>query len=83
MKGSKFLQDFSPRLDGAETEIYAFYTPRAPFATPFLCGGFDNTHRCNNGVSQPMDVIYLLFSFVLCAASIGFLMICDRLGRRP
>jgi hypothetical protein len=30
-----------------------------------------------------MDVIYLLFSFVLFAAALGFLMICDRLGRRP
>ena len=30
-----------------------------------------------------MDVIYLLFSFVLFAAAIGFLMMCDRLGRRP
>ncbi len=30
-----------------------------------------------------MDVIYLLFCFVLSAASIGFLMVCDRLGRRP
>ena len=30
-----------------------------------------------------MDVIYLLFSFVLFAASLGFLMVCDRLGRRP
>jgi hypothetical protein len=30
-----------------------------------------------------MDVLYLLFSFVLFAASIGFLLVCDRLGRRP
>ncbi len=30
-----------------------------------------------------MDVVYLLFSLVLFAASIGFLLICDRLGRRP
>ncbi len=30
-----------------------------------------------------MDLVYLLFSFVLFAAAIGFLLICDRLGRRP
>jgi hypothetical protein len=30
-----------------------------------------------------MDVIYLLFSLVLFAAALGFLLICDRLGRRP
>ncbi len=30
-----------------------------------------------------MDVVYLLFSLVLFAASIGFLLICDKLGRRP
>jgi len=30
-----------------------------------------------------MDVVYLLFSLVLFAASIGFALICDRLGRRP
>jgi hypothetical protein len=30
-----------------------------------------------------MDALYLLLSFVLFAASIGFLLICDRLGRRP
>jgi hypothetical protein len=36
-----------------------------------------------HGGSVPMDVVYLLFSLVLFAASIGFLLICDRLGRRP
>jgi hypothetical protein len=29
-----------------------------------------------------MDVIYLLFLFVLCAAGLGFLLICDRLSPR-
>jgi len=29
-----------------------------------------------------MDVIYLLFGFVLAAATLGFLMLCDRLGPR-
>lgn len=36
-----------------------------------------------DGASHAMDAIYLLFAFVLFAASIGFLLICDRLGRRP
>jgi len=30
-----------------------------------------------------MDAIYLLFSIVLFGAALGFLLICDRLGRRP
>jgi hypothetical protein len=29
-----------------------------------------------------MDIIYLLLAIVLFAATIGFLLICDRLGRR-
>ena len=35
------------------------------------------------GPSCSMDAIYLLFAFVLFAATLGFLLICDRLGRRP
>jgi hypothetical protein len=30
-----------------------------------------------------MDVVYLLFLLALFAAALGFLLICDRLGRRP
>lgn len=29
-----------------------------------------------------MDAIYLLLLIVLSAATIGFLLLCDRLGRR-
>jgi hypothetical protein len=29
-----------------------------------------------------VDLIYLLLIFVLAAAGLGFLLICDRLGRR-
>lgn len=53
-------------------------------ATPFLYAGFYSSPRrilCLTGSS--MDIVYLLFCFVLSAASIGFLLICDRLGRRP
>jgi hypothetical protein len=32
--------------------------------------------------TAPLDVIYLLFAFVLTAATVGFLLVCDRLGRR-
>lgn len=32
--------------------------------------------------ATPMDFIYLLFGFVLAAATLGFLMLCDRLGPR-
>lgn len=29
-----------------------------------------------------MDFVYLLFLLVLCAAALGFLLICDRLSPR-
>lgn len=29
-----------------------------------------------------MDFVYLLFGFVLAAATLGFLLLCDRLGPR-
>lgn len=29
-----------------------------------------------------MDFVYLLFLLVLCAATLGFLLVCDRLGPR-
>jgi hypothetical protein len=29
-----------------------------------------------------MDFVYVLFLFVLCAVTLGFLLICDRLGPR-
>lgn len=29
-----------------------------------------------------MDFVYLLFLLVLCAATLGFALICDRLGPR-
>jgi hypothetical protein len=32
--------------------------------------------------STPMDFVYLLFLFVLCAATLGFALICDRLSPR-
>jgi hypothetical protein len=30
-----------------------------------------------------MDALYLIFLIVLFAAALGFLLICDRLNRRP
>jgi hypothetical protein len=29
-----------------------------------------------------MDAIYLIFGFMLAAATLGFLVLCDRLGPR-
>jgi hypothetical protein len=29
-----------------------------------------------------MDLVYLLFLLVLCVATLGFALICDRLGPR-
>jgi hypothetical protein len=33
-------------------------------------------------LSLSMDVIYIIFGFVLAAATLGFLLLCDRLGPR-
>jgi hypothetical protein len=32
--------------------------------------------------STPMDFVYLLFLLVLCAAVLGFALLCDRLSSR-
>jgi len=48
---------------------YAFLMRRCIECTP----SFDE--------KRPMDLIYLLFAGVLVAATYGFLMLCDRLGR--
>ena len=65
-------------------KIYAFYTRPAHTATPFLCADSYSARRCTTSFDRhPMDIVYLLFCFVLSAASIGFLLICDRLGKRP
>jgi len=53
----------------------------APIATPFLCSAaYSARHRFHE--SPPMDLVYLLFLFVLSAAVLGFLLICDRLSPR-
>lgn len=61
-------------------KIYGFYTRRIDFATRFLCPGLHNAQRC--GIEVSMDAIYLLFGFVLAGATLGFLLLCDRLGPR-
>ncbi|HVC16561.1 MAG TPA: hypothetical protein VNE18_04585, partial [Rhodanobacter sp.] len=61
--------------------LYAIYTGQRIFATPLLCADSYSTHRCINGAGA-LDIIYLLLAIVLIAATIGFLLICDRLGRR-
>jgi hypothetical protein len=61
-------------------KIYAFYTRGADFATRFLCSGLHNAQLC--GIEVSMDAIYLIFGFVLAAATLGFLLLCDRLGSR-
>ena len=50
-------------------------------ATPFLCADFQNAHRCHDGI-ETLDIVYLLLAGALFATTIGFLLICDRLGRR-
>jgi hypothetical protein len=61
-------------------KIYAFYTRAADFATRFLCLDLHNAQLC--GIEAFMDAIYLIFGFVLAAATLGFLLLCDRLGPR-
>ena len=80
--GLSFAPD-ARRVLATISKFYGFYTPPPGFTTPFLCPGPDTSTVAEHGESVPMDVVYLLFSFVLFAASIGFLLICDRLGRRP
>lgn len=61
--------------------LYAFYTARQSLPTPFLCAGFYSARHCMAG-EHSVDFVYLLLIFVLAAAGLGFLLICDRLGRR-
>jgi len=60
--------------------LYAIYTGQRIFATPLLYADSYSTHPCINGVGA-LDIIYLLLVAVLISATIGFLLICDRLGR--
>ena len=88
MKGSKLLLNIPkkapapPRAHPGEN-LRVLYAAR-PVRYPFLIRRFRQYAPLQTTVlSHAMDAIYLLLSFVLFAASIGFLLICDRLGRRP
>jgi len=61
--------------------IYAFYTAPGPSAIPFLCRGSYSASPRTVG-APAVDLVYLLLACVLVAATLGFLLICDRLGRR-
>jgi hypothetical protein len=50
-------------------------------ATPLLRGD-SYSSDLNFTESTPMDFVYLLFLIVLCAATLGLLLICDRLSPR-
>ena len=50
-------------------------------ATPFLCADSQNAHRCHDGI-ETLDIVYLLLAGALVTATVGFLLICDRLDRR-
>ncbi len=70
------------RVQGpAGPKIYAFYMRRPRIATPFIYGTSYSARRRFHE-SAPMDLVYLLFLFVLSAAVLGFLLVCDRLGPR-
>src|SRR5262249_10653589 len=66
------FQNFTASIRPHRLSLPLSYTPVPPICTVE-----------EHGESVRMDVVYLLFSLVLFAASIGFLLICDRLGRRP
>ena len=61
--------------------FYAFYTRNGQSATPFLYGASYNARRPLME-STPMDLVYLLLLLTLCAAALGFLLVCDRLSPR-
>lgn len=62
-------------------KFYAFYTRNRGRDTPFLYGTSYSARRPFME-STPMDFVYLLFLFVLCAAVLGFALLCDRLSPR-
>jgi len=61
--------------------FYGIYMGRQFSATPFLCADSQNAHRCHDGI-ETLDIVYLLLAGALVTATIGFLLICDRLDRR-
>lgn len=67
--------------DRRAPKIYALHTRIGEIATPFLYGVSYSARRLFME-STPMDFVYLLFLLVLCAAALGFLLICDRLDPR-
>lgn len=58
--------------------LYAEFMRTGRFATPFLFAGLQNALRLSIRAGA-MDVVYLLFLFVLSGATLGFLLACDRL----
>jgi len=64
-----------------KARFYAFYMGWDQGDTPILYDASYSAHRPLLE-SAPMDFVYLLFLFVLCVATLGFLWICDRLGPR-
>jgi hypothetical protein len=66
--------------------------PDRAFFTQNLCGRaisiprfYSRTSSMRTGFQTwtgAMDIVYLLFLFVLSGATLGFLLICDRLGMR-
>jgi hypothetical protein len=73
-------ESHAPPADRHAPKIYALHTRIGRIATPFLYGASYSARLIPEAAS--MDFVYLLFLFVLCAAALGFLLLCDRLGPR-
>lgn len=70
-----------PGLGRNARKFFRFFTRLDRGDTPFLDGAFYSAGRPFHE-STSMDLVYLLFLLVLCAATLGFALICDRLGPR-
>ena len=53
-----------------------------PFSLPASYTPLPKVRSLRGIGATPMDIIYLLFGFVLAAATLGFVLLCDRLGPR-
>jgi hypothetical protein len=70
-----------PGIGRNAREFFEFFTRLDRGDTPFLDGTSYSARRSPKE-STSMDFVYLLFLLVLCAATLGFALICDRLGPR-
>lgn len=69
------------RLQGCARENLRILYAARRIHYSFLYTSLPKVHSLQ-APGKPMDFVYLLFGFVLAAATLGFLMLCDHLGPR-